>query len=43
MKAWREAGIHVALATDNAPVSLWLPVEQTVARRAFQSQTRVRA
>src|SRR6185437_6063088 len=38
MKAWREAGINVALATDNAPVSLWLPVEQTVARRAFQSK-----
>jgi hypothetical protein len=38
MNAWREAGITVSLATDNAPVSLWYPVQQTVARRDFKSQ-----
>jgi predicted amidohydrolase YtcJ len=37
MNAWREAGITVSLATDNAPVSLWYPVAQTVGRRGFKS------
>jgi predicted amidohydrolase YtcJ len=37
MKAWREAGIAVTLGTDNVPVSLWGPVQQTVLRRDFKS------
>jgi predicted amidohydrolase YtcJ len=38
MKALGEAGVPVSLATDNVPISLWHPVSQTVARRAFTSQ-----
>jgi predicted amidohydrolase YtcJ len=38
MKALREAGVAVTLATDNVPVSLWGPVQQTVLRRDFKSQ-----
>jgi predicted amidohydrolase YtcJ len=38
MNALREAGVTVSLATDNVPISLWHPVAQTVARRAFTSQ-----
>ncbi len=38
MKALQEAGVAVSLATDNVPISLWLPVEHVVARRAFQSK-----
>jgi hypothetical protein len=37
MKALREAGVPVTLATDNVPVSLWGPVQQTVLRRDFKS------
>jgi predicted amidohydrolase YtcJ len=37
MKAWREAGIAVTLGTDNVPISLWGPVQQTVLRRDFKS------
>jgi predicted amidohydrolase YtcJ len=38
LNALREAGVTVSLATDNVPISLWHPVAQTVARRAFTSQ-----
>jgi predicted amidohydrolase YtcJ len=38
MNALREAGVTVALATDNVPISLWYPVQQTVARRPFNSE-----
>jgi predicted amidohydrolase YtcJ len=38
MNALREAGVTVSLATDNVPISLWYPVQQTVARRDFRSQ-----
>ena len=38
MNALREAGVTVSLATDNVPISLWLPVAQTVARRDFKTQ-----
>lgn len=39
----REAGITVSLATDNAPISLWGPVQQTIVRRDFKSQRQVGA
>jgi predicted amidohydrolase YtcJ len=38
MKALREAGVMVSLATDNAPISLWGPVQQTIVRRDFASK-----
>ncbi|MEW6452063.1 MAG: amidohydrolase [Pseudomonadota bacterium] len=37
LNALREAGITVSLATDNVPISLWLPVQQTVVRKDFKS------
>jgi predicted amidohydrolase YtcJ len=37
MKALREAGVPVTLATDNVPISLWGPVQQTILRRDFKS------
>ena len=37
MKALREAGVPVTLATDNVPISLWGPVQQTIVRRDFKS------
>ena len=37
MNAFREAGVTVSLATDNVPISLWYPVQQTVARKDFKS------
>jgi len=37
MKALNEAGVPVTLATDNVPISLWGPVQQTVLRRDFKS------
>ena len=38
MNALRDAGVTVSLATDNAPISLWGPVQQTIVRRDFKSQ-----
>jgi predicted amidohydrolase YtcJ len=38
MNALREAGVAVSLATDNVPISLWGPVQQTIVRRDFKSQ-----
>ena len=37
MNALREAGVTVSLATDNTPVSLFHPIRQTVARKAFKT------
>jgi hypothetical protein len=37
MKALHEAGVSVTLATDNTPISLWGPVQQTIVRRDFKS------
>jgi predicted amidohydrolase YtcJ len=37
LKSLREAGVTVALATDNTPITLWQPVQQTMLRRAFGS------
>src|SRR5207244_1309511 len=33
MRSLQEAGVPVSLATDNVPISLWLPVQQVCARR----------
>jgi predicted amidohydrolase YtcJ len=43
MNALREAGITVSLATDNVPISLWGPVQQTIVRRDFRSKRLVGA
>jgi len=37
MNALREAGVTVALGTDNVPISLWLPVQQTILRKDYKS------
>jgi hypothetical protein len=34
----RQAGVTASLATDNTPISLWYPVQQTVARKDFRSK-----
>ena len=36
-----DAGVPVALGTDNVPVSLWYPIWQTVARLDRKTQTKV--
>jgi predicted amidohydrolase YtcJ len=38
MKSLHEAGVKVSLATDNVPISLWLPVQQTIMRKDYKSQ-----
>jgi hypothetical protein len=38
LKALREAGVTVSLATDNVPISLWGPVQQAIVRRDFKLQ-----
>jgi predicted amidohydrolase YtcJ len=38
MNSLREAGVTVSLATDNVPVSLWYPVQQTVARKDYKTK-----
>lgn len=37
LRSLREAGVHVALATDNVPTSLFWPIWEAVARRARAS------
>jgi predicted amidohydrolase YtcJ len=37
----REAGVTVSLATDNVPISLFYPIEQTIARKDFRSKRMV--
>jgi predicted amidohydrolase YtcJ len=37
LKSLLEAGVTVALASDNTPISLWHPIQQTVLRRAIGS------
>jgi predicted amidohydrolase YtcJ len=41
LRSLLDAGVKVALATDNVPVSLFLPVWQTVARTDYRSKQRV--
>jgi predicted amidohydrolase YtcJ len=36
-----DAGVKVSLATDNVPVSLFLPMWQTIARTSYQTKERV--
>src|SRR5262245_8619743 len=36
-----DAGVKVSLATDNVPITPWLPVWQTIARTSFQTRQRV--
>src|SRR5204863_8233229 len=36
-----DAGVKVSLATDNVPVSPFLPIWQVVARRSYQSKEQV--
>jgi len=37
LRALLDAGITVSLATDNVPVSLWLPIGQTVSRTGYRA------
>jgi hypothetical protein len=37
LKSLCEAGVPVSLATDNTPITLWQPMQQTVLRQAFGS------
>ena len=41
LRSLLDAGVPVSLATDNAPVSLWLPIWQTIARTSFVTKERV--
>jgi predicted amidohydrolase YtcJ len=38
LNSLREAGVTVSLATDNTPISLWYPVQQTVARKDYRTK-----
>jgi predicted amidohydrolase YtcJ len=41
LKGLIDAGVKVSLATDNVPISLWLPIWQTIARESLQTKQRV--
>jgi predicted amidohydrolase YtcJ len=41
LRSLLDAGVKVALATDNTPVSNFLPVSQTIRRTPYQMQERV--
>ena len=41
LRSLAEAGVKVSLATDNVPVSPFLPISQAVARTAYRSSERV--
>jgi predicted amidohydrolase YtcJ len=41
LRSLLDAGVKVALATDNVPVSLFLPIWQTVARTDYRTKERV--
>ena len=41
LRSLLDAGVAVSLSTDNAPISLFLPVWQTIARTSFQTKQRV--
>jgi predicted amidohydrolase YtcJ len=36
-----DAGVKVSLATDNVPITPWLPIWQTIARTSYQTKERV--
>src|SRR5215467_13018404 len=41
LRSLLDAGVKVSLATDNVPISPWLPVWQTIARSSYQTKQRV--
>jgi predicted amidohydrolase YtcJ len=41
LRSLLDAGVTVSLATDNVPVSLFLPVAQTIERRSYVTKDRV--
>jgi predicted amidohydrolase YtcJ len=41
LRSLLDAGVKVALATDNVPVSLFLPIWQTIARSDYRTKQRV--
>jgi predicted amidohydrolase YtcJ len=41
LRSLLDAGVKVALATDNVPVSLFLPIWQTIARSDYRTKERV--
>jgi len=41
LRSLLDAGIKVSLGTDNVPISLFLPIWQTIARTSFQTGERV--
>jgi predicted amidohydrolase YtcJ len=41
LRSLLDAGVKVSLATDNVPVSPFLPIWQTVARRSYQTKEQV--
>jgi predicted amidohydrolase YtcJ len=43
LNSLREVGVTVSLATDNVPISLFYPIEQTIARKDFRSKRMVGA
>ncbi len=38
LRSLLDAGVKVSFATDNVPISLWLPIWQTIARTSFQAK-----
>jgi predicted amidohydrolase YtcJ len=41
LRSLLDAGVRVSLATDNVPISLFLPIAQTIERKSFQTNERV--
>jgi predicted amidohydrolase YtcJ len=41
LRSLLDAGVKVSLATDNTPISLFMPIWQTVARTSYQTKNRV--
>jgi predicted amidohydrolase YtcJ len=41
LRSLLDAGVNVSLATDNVPISLFLPMWQTIARTSYQTKERV--
>jgi predicted amidohydrolase YtcJ len=41
LRSLLDAGVTVSLATDNVPISLFLPLQQAIERRSFQTKEQV--
>jgi len=41
LRSLLDAGVKVSLATDNVPITPWLPIWQTIARTSYQTKQRV--